>query len=39
MIYVACSRPQQLLAIAFPDKIAETQIKATFGNDVDVIFS
>ncbi len=37
MIYVACSRPQQLLALAFPDKITETQIKAKFGNDVDVI--
>lgn len=37
MIYVACSRPQQLLAIAVPDKIADGDIKAKFGVDIEIL--
>jgi hypothetical protein len=37
MIYVACSRPKQLLALAFPDRITDTQLKGRFGNDIEII--
>jgi DNA helicase-2/ATP-dependent DNA helicase PcrA len=37
MIYVACSRPKQLLAMAFPEKITDTQLKAKFGPDIEII--
>jgi len=37
MIYVACSRPKQLLALAFPDKVTDKQITDKFGNKVDII--
>jgi len=37
MIYVACSRPKQLLALAFPEKITDTQLKQKFGNDIEII--
>lgn len=34
MIYVACSRPQQFLALAVPFSITEAQLKERFGNDI-----
>lgn len=37
MIYVACSRPQQLLALAFPNKVTSDQLKAKFGNDIEIV--
>jgi len=37
MIYVACSRPQQLLALALPDKITDADLKVKFGTDVEII--
>lgn len=37
MIYVACSRPKQLLAMAFPAQITDAQLKAKFGPDIDII--
>jgi superfamily I DNA/RNA helicase len=37
IIYVACSRPRQLLALAFPDKISDAQLKQRFGNETDII--
>jgi superfamily I DNA/RNA helicase len=37
MIYVACSRPKQLLALAFPDRITAKQITDKFGDKVDII--
>lgn len=37
IIYVACSRPSQLLALAFPDKIADTLLKGKFGNEIHII--
>lgn len=37
IIYVACSRPRQLLAMAFPDKITDTQLKTKFGNDIEIV--
>lgn len=37
MIYVACSRPKQFLALAFPEQITDAQLKAKFGADIDII--
>lgn len=34
IIYVACSRPQHLLAMAFPEKITDKEILQRFGPDV-----
>lgn len=35
--YVAMSRPRHLLAMAFPKKITETQLKEKFGEDISII--
>jgi DNA helicase-2/ATP-dependent DNA helicase PcrA len=37
MIYVACSRPKQLLALAFPEKITDVQLRARFGQNIDIV--
>jgi superfamily I DNA/RNA helicase len=37
MIYVACSRPKQFLAMAFPDKITDTDLKERFGNEIEIM--
>ncbi|WP_147679086.1 UvrD-helicase domain-containing protein [Algibacter pacificus] len=37
IIYVAMSRPKHLLAIAFPEKITEAQIKEKLGSDILVV--
>lgn len=37
MIYVACSRPKQLLALAFPEKITDTELIQKFGNEIEII--
>jgi len=37
IIYVAMSRPKHLLAMAFPEKITEAQLKKKFGDDISVI--
>ena len=37
MIYVACSRPKQLLALAFPDKLSDAEIKSKFGSDIEIV--
>lgn len=37
MIYVACSRPKQLLALAFPEKITDAELTAKFGNGIEII--
>lgn len=37
MIYVACSRPKQLLALAFPEKITDAELIAKFGNGIEII--
>ncbi|PAM96355.1 hypothetical protein B4N84_02725 [Flavobacterium sp. IR1] len=34
IIYVACSRPQHMLAMAFPDSISDNELKKKFGADV-----
>lgn len=37
MIYVACSRPKQLLALGVPIKIDETELKNKFGNGIEIV--
>lgn len=37
IIYVALSRPKQLLCMAFPDKISEEKIKEKFGGNIKFI--
>jgi superfamily I DNA/RNA helicase len=37
MIYVACSRPRQLLALAVPNKITDKAIKIKLGNEIEII--
>jgi len=37
MIYVACSRPKQLLALAFPDRVTDAELKGKFGNEIEII--
>lgn len=37
MIYVACSRPRQLLAMAFPADITDNQLKSKFGSGIQII--
>tara|TARA_R110002167_G_scaffold134709_2_gene320795 strand:- start:276 stop:2084 length:1809 start_codon:yes stop_codon:yes gene_type:complete len=37
IIYVAMSRPKHLLAMAFPEKITEAQLKEKFGQDISII--
>lgn len=37
IIYVAMSRPRHLLAMAFPEKITETQLKEKFGQDISIV--
>lgn len=37
MIYVACSRPRQFLAMAFPDSIADAIFIARFGADTKIV--
>lgn len=37
MIYVACSRPKQLLALAFPEKITDIELIQKFGNTIEII--
>ena len=37
IIYVAMSRPKHLLAMAFPEKITEVQLKEKFGKDISII--
>lgn len=37
IIYVAMSRPKHLLAMAFPEKITEAQLKEKFGDDISII--
>lgn len=37
IIYVAMSRPKHLLAMAFPEKITERQLKEKFGGDISII--
>lgn len=39
IIYVAMSRPKHLLAMAFPEKITEKQLKEKFGKDIIVLNS
>jgi hypothetical protein len=34
IIYVACSRPRQFLAMAFPSRVTPAEIHATFGPEV-----
>lgn len=37
MIYVACSRPKQLLALAFPEKVTDAELIQKFGNEIEII--
>jgi superfamily I DNA/RNA helicase len=37
IIYVALSRPKHLLAMAFPESISEDELKAKFGDDINII--
>jgi DNA helicase-2/ATP-dependent DNA helicase PcrA len=37
MIYVACSRPKQLLALAFPQKILDRLISSRFGPNIEIV--
>lgn len=37
IIYVAMSRPKHLLAMAFPEKITEAELKKKFGEDISII--
>lgn len=37
MIYVACSRPKQLLAIGVPSKITKRELIAKFGDNIEII--
>ncbi|MGB3868764.1 MAG: ATP-dependent helicase [Flavobacteriales bacterium] len=37
IIYVALSRPKHLLAMAFPESISEDELKAKFGDDVNIV--
>lgn len=37
LIYVALSRPKNLLAIAFPDSITDQQLKSKFGNMIEIV--
>jgi superfamily I DNA/RNA helicase len=37
IIYVAMSRPKHLLAMAFPEKITDAQLREKFGEDISVI--
>jgi superfamily I DNA/RNA helicase len=37
IIYVAMSRPKHLLAMAFPEKITEAQLKGKFGDDISIL--
>lgn len=34
LIYVACSRPKQLLTMAFPDTVSNDDLRKTFGGDI-----
>jgi len=36
IIYVACSRPQQLLALAFPAKISDADLYKKFGTEIEI---
>lgn len=38
LIYVACSRPSQFLALAFPNEVADLELKNKFGNGVEILF-
>ncbi len=37
IIYVAMSRPKHLLAMAFPEKISEAQLKEKLGDDITIL--
>ncbi|NML72392.1 ATP-dependent helicase [Chryseobacterium sp. RP-3-3] len=37
MIYVACSRPKQLLAIGVPSKTTEKELRTKFGNEIEIL--
>ena len=37
MIYVACSRPKQLLAIGVPQKTSDSELKKKFGDEIVII--
>jgi len=37
MIYVACSRPRQLLAIGVPAKTTEKELRTKFGNEIEIV--
>ncbi|MFC3199514.1 UvrD-helicase domain-containing protein [Parapedobacter deserti] len=37
MIYVACSRPRQFLALAFPTKITDAALKEKLGEQIEII--
>ncbi|KKM02113.1 hypothetical protein LCGC14_1787670, partial [marine sediment metagenome] len=37
IIYVAMSRPKHLLAMAFPEKITDEQLKQKFGEDITIL--
>jgi hypothetical protein len=37
MIYVACSRPKQLLAMGFPQKISDQELRGKFGQHIEII--
>ena len=37
IIYVAMSRPKHLLALAFPEKITEDEIKEKLGDNITII--
>jgi superfamily I DNA/RNA helicase len=37
IIYVAMSRPKHLLAMAFPEKITEDQLKERLGEDISIV--
>lgn len=37
IIYVACSRPKQLLALAFPSTITDTDLLRKFGTNIEMI--
>lgn len=37
IIYVACSRPKQLLAMAFPENITKNELINKFGKEIEII--
>ncbi|SHF80000.1 hypothetical protein SAMN02787100_2627 [Chryseobacterium sp. OV279] len=37
MIYVACSRPKQLLAICVPSQTTENELRTKFGNEIEIV--